>query len=58
MKEAPKNWTVIGFLSPANGAVVEAPGSIMTTDEAIARSDVSFRYRTAGKRRVIEIKAK
>jgi len=58
VKEAPKTWVVIGFVSPSNGAMVDAPGSVMSISEAQTRPDVQFRYRTAGKRRVIEIKAK
>lgn len=58
MKEAPAKWTVIGFISPSNGAMVDAPGALMSISEAQTRPDVQFRYRTAGKRRVIEIKAK
>lgn len=58
MRDAPKTWVVIGFVSPSNGEMVQAPGAVMTISQAQMRSDVLFRYRTAGKRRVIEIKAK
>ncbi|GAB6854424.1 hypothetical protein [Asaia astilbis] len=58
MQDAPKTWMVIGFVSPSNGAMVQAPGAVMTISEANIRDDVEVRNERQGKRTVIKCRAK
>lgn len=57
-KEAPKTWMVIGFVSPSNGAMVDAPGSVMSISEANLRDDVEVRNERQGSRTVIKCRSK
>lgn len=58
MRDAPQTWMVIGFVSPSNGAMIDAPGAVMTISEANIRDDVEVRNERQGKRTVIKCRAK